>query len=418
MTNFGIICPAAIGHLNPMTSLGQELKRRGHQVTVIGMPFAKMKALSAGLAYRAIAESEIPNQRTVERYTQLGKLTGLAAIKYNLSFVQQDVAIFLQETPEVIKAAKVEVLLIDQVSYEGNTVAEYLGIPYITICTGVMLNREVTIPPFFTNWHYSKAWWARLRNHIGYAVIDRIGQPIFEIVCEYRRKWKLPPISSPEETYSKLAQISPQPAELEFPRTTLPKTFHFTGPYYNWAGRESGDFHETKLTDQPLIYASMGTLQNRLLIVFQIIAEACAGLDVQLVIGLGGAGTPDSLPKLAGNPLVISYAPQLELLSKATLCITHGGMNTALESLSYGVPMIVIPMTNDQPGVAARVAWTGTGEVISINSLTVSKLLAAIERVLKQNSYQQNATRLQEAMQQAGGLQRATDIIEQVISNF
>lgn len=61
-----------------------------------------------------------------------------------------------------------------------------------------------------------------------------------------------------------------------------------------------------------------------------------------------------SLPELPGNPIVVNYAPQLELLKIADLTITHAGVNTTLESLSNGVPLVAIPITNDQPGVAAR----------------------------------------------------------------
>jgi MGT family glycosyltransferase len=416
MTHFGIISPAAVGHLNPMTTLGRELKRRGHRVTLIGAPFGKSKALAAGLDFWVIGESEFPSDRTVERYAKLGQLTGLDALAYNLSLVKEDAAMILRETPAAAKAAGVDAFLIDQVSYEGITVAQYLDLPYITACTGVMLNREYTIPPFFTSWNYNPAWWARLRNRYGYAKSDRIGKPVMEVIDEFRKEWKLPIYSHPEQAYSKLAQLSPQPAEFEFPRSALPKFFHFTGPYYNQASREPVAFPWEKLTGQPLIYASMGTLQNRLIEIFQSIAEACVGLDAQLVISLGGAGKPESLPKLPGSPLVVGYAPQLELLQKAAVAITHAGMNTALESLSNGVPMVAIPITNDQPGVAARVAWTGAGEVVPLPSLDVPKLRTAIQRVLTQDSYKKNASRLQEAIALAGGVSRAADIIEQAIS--
>jgi UDP:flavonoid glycosyltransferase YjiC (YdhE family) len=118
----------------------------------------------------------------------------------------------------------------------------------------------------------------------------------------------------------------------------------------------------------------MGTLQNRQQNVFYTIAEACAGLDAQLVISLGGSGSPDSLTGLPGSPLVVGYAPQLELLQKAALTITHAGLNTTLESLTNAVPMVAIPVANDQPGVAARIAWTGAGEVVPFARLSVPKL--------------------------------------------
>jgi UDP:flavonoid glycosyltransferase YjiC (YdhE family) len=114
--------------------------------------------------------------------------------------------------------------------------------------------------------------------------------------------------------------------------------------------------------------------------------------------------------------MVVQSLAQLGKLKKTTLTITHAGMNTTLESLSNGVPMVAIPIANDQPGVAARIAWTGAGEFISLSRLSVPKLRAAIHRVLTQDSYKQNAVRLQEAIRRAGGVSRAADIVEQAIS--
>jgi hypothetical protein len=85
---------------------------------------------------------------------------------------------------------------------------------------------------------------------------------------------------------------------------------------------------------------------------------------VQLVIALGGGCAPDDLPFLPGDPLMLGFAPQLELLRRASLTITHAGMNTVLESLAEGVPMVAIPIANDQPGMGARLAWSGSGAVV------------------------------------------------------
>jgi UDP:flavonoid glycosyltransferase YjiC (YdhE family) len=100
----------------------------------------------------------------------------------------------------------------------------------------------------------------------------------------------------------------------------------------------------------------MGTIQNRSIGLFHKIDSTCEELDAQLVISLGEAVSPQLLPPLPGSPLVVEYVPQLELLKRVTLTITHAGMNTTLESLSNEVPMIAIPIANDQPEVAARVA--------------------------------------------------------------
>ncbi|MDY6898687.1 MAG: glycosyltransferase, partial [Cyanobacteriota bacterium] len=309
-----------------------------------------------------------------------------------------------------------EALLVNQGSFEGGTLADIIDIPFVTVCSAVILNREPTIPPHNTLWEYSPALWARLRNQMGYNLINLVARPIRDVIDECRKKWNLPLYSNPNDSYSKLAQISQAPAEFEFPRKQLPQWFHFTGTFHTSASRAPVPFPYEQLTEKPLIYASMGTLQNRLVPVFYKIAEACEGLDAQLVISLGGSAKPESLPNLPGNPLVVEYAPQLKLLEKATLMITHAGMNTTMECLKHGVPMVAIPVANDQPGVAARIAWNGAGEAIALKKLTVSKLRETIKRVLTEDSYKQNALRLQTATLNAGGVKRAADIIEEAIS--
>ncbi|MEH1895077.1 MAG: glycosyltransferase [Nostoc sp.] len=416
MTHYGLICPASTGHLNTMLPLGKELQNRGHQVTLFAFSDAQPKTLAAGLEFRAIGESQFPSGVMSESLAKLGKLSGLAALKYTVNLLKEGADVMLRDAPPAIKEAGVDALLVDQVMPEGGSVAEFLGLPFITICSAVVLNREESVPPFITNWSYNRAWLAQLRNRVGYKLLDRIGKPIREVIADYRREWKLPPQFTANENYSLLAQISQQPAQLEFPRENLPQCFHFTGPYHSPTGREVPDFPYEKLTEQPLIYASMGTVQNRLLEVFKSIAEACNDLDAQLVISLGGSATPESLGSLPGNPLVVGYAPQLELLQKATLTITHAGMNTTLESLNNGVPMVAIPVANDQPGIAARVAWAGAGESIPLSRVNVPKLRTAIQKVLTEDSYKQNAVRLQEAIQKAGGVSRAIDIVEQVVA--
>lgn len=145
-------------------------------------------------------------------------------------------------------------------------------------------------------------------------------------------------------------------------------------------------------------------------------AEACVGLDMQLVISLGNPDSQESATNLPGSPIVVPFAPQQQLIQKATLTITHAGMNTVLGALSSGVPLVAIPITSEQPGIAARLARTGAGEVVPLSGLSVPKLRAVIKRVLTEDSYKQNALKLQQAIQKAGGVSRAADIIEQAVS--
>lgn len=416
MTHIGIICPSATGHLNPTTNLGYELRKRGHKVTLFGIADTQSNASSAGLDFWMLGYRDYPLGSIKKIHTQLGKLKGLSALQYTLNCLKQEASMRLIETPEAFRKTGVEGLLIDQACPDVSTVAEHLKIPFVTISNALILNQESIIPPPFTAWQYSSSWTAQLRNNIGYVLSNRIGASYRKVIDEYRRQWNLKLYSRFDDSNSPYAQLSQQPAEFEFPRTALPKNVHFTGPYYAPITRKSIDFPFEKLTGQPLIYASLGTVQNQLVGIFNKIAEACLGMDTQLIISLGGAMKPETLGELPGNPIVVEYAPQLELLEKATLTITHAGLNTTLESLSNGVPMVAIPIANDQPGVAARIAWTETGEVVHLNQLSVSKLKTAITKVLTENSYKKNALRLQQAIHKAGGVTRAANIVEQVIT--
>jgi zeaxanthin glucosyltransferase len=416
MTHYGLMCPASTGHWNTMLPLGKELQQRGHRVTFVGVLDAQPKAQAAGLEFKVIGESEFPSGSAAESIAKLGQLSGQEAFKYTIKLFQDITDISLRDAPTAIKDAGIEALLIDQAMPEGGTIADVSRLPFITICSAVVLNREPSVPPFMTDWYYSPAWWAKLRNKLGYQLLNRATQPITDLIDNYRREKNLPAYSNANKRYSQLAQISQQPAELEFPRKDLPQWFHFTGPYHNSTGRVVPDFPFDKLTGRPLIYASMGTIQNRLLNVFQAIAGACKDLDAQLVISLGGSASPEVLQGLPGNALVVGYAPQLQLLEKADLTITHAGMNTTLECLTNGVPMVAIPVANDQPGIASRIVWSGCGEAVPVKKVNVNNLRTAIKKVLMEESYRKNALRLQEAIQKAGGTKRAIDIVEQAIS--
>jgi MGT family glycosyltransferase len=158
----------------------------------------------------------------------------------------------------------------------------------------------------------------------------------------------------------------------------------------------------------------MGTLQNGLESVFTSIAEAVGTrLGMQLVMSIGPGIDPEKIGSLPANCIVVKKAPQVELLKRSTLCITHAGLNTALESLAQGVPMVAIPVSIDQPGVAARIAYTRTGAYVPIKELTASRLSTLIDDVLGNPEYRHNANKMKETIARTNGLEKAADLLEQ-----
>jgi MGT family glycosyltransferase len=292
-------------------------------------------------------------------------------------------------------------------------VAERLGLPFVTICNALMINRDPVAPPPFTPWTYHDTWWARARNRVGYIVSDRITKPITDAVATWRREWKLPALQSPDESFSRLAQICQMPRDFDFPRRALPPVFHYVGPLRGSLPRPI-PFPWERLDGRPLVYASLGTLQNSREALFRTFAEACRGLDVQLVISHGGGLTPDEASRLPGAPLVVSYAPQADVLGRAALTITHAGLNTVLDSMANGVPVVAVPITYEQPAIARRVEWAGAGRAVPLSGLTPDRLRDAVTSVLKDPACRAAAQRLSAATKQAGGTRAAADIVESV----
>jgi MGT family glycosyltransferase len=322
--------------------------------------------------------------------------------------------LILEDAPDALRGARVDALIVDQNEPAGATVAEYMKLPFVSACTSLPLNREPLIPPPFTGWTYADSTFARARNRIGYGIADALIRPIHGTMNQYRRQWGLRPLATPDDSFSRSAEVAQMPREFDFPRANLPATFHYCGPWFDGSSLRS-EFPFERLDGRPLIYGSLGTLQRKDSEHFRTIAAACAGLDVQLVLSLGPHEGP--APDLPGDPVVVDYAPQLKLLSRAALAITHAGMNTTQQALHYGVPLVAIPLAHDQPAIASRLARTGAGIVIRPRGLSVEALRNAIRKVMPANSsYRWNAERLRAASEKAGGVERAAGIAEAALS--
>ena len=163
------------------------------------------------------------------------------------------------------------------------------------------------------------------------------------------------------------------------------------------------------------MYASLGTLQSGKQRIFRCFAEACRHFDVQLVIlSYGGGLTDDEARSLPGSPLIAAYVPQMELLERASLTLTHAGLNTVLDSLACGVPLVAVPITYEQPAIASRIRWAGVGASVHFNRISAERIRQALGNVLGNEAFRINARRIQSSILAAGGARRAADIIEQV----
>ncbi|HEX3386076.1 MAG TPA: nucleotide disphospho-sugar-binding domain-containing protein [Mucilaginibacter sp.] len=213
--------------------------------------------------------------------------------------------------------------------------------------------------------------------------------------------------------FSELAYITQLPKEFDFEHPLLPPQFHYTGPFHDGKGRHPVDFPWDRLTGEPLIYASMGTIMNGRADVFRTIAAGVANHRcTQLVVSIGDRLDPKQIGPVPSNAIIVNQAPQLELLKRASVCITHAGLKTVLESLAQGVPQLAIPVTFEQPGIAARIAAKKTGVTMSFADLTSEHLSTLLDEVLNCSIYRENARKFQEIISKTNGLAIAANIVE------
>jgi len=412
--HLALICPDLAGHRNPMMTLGAALVRRGHRASFVGLPGSRDAAERAGLGFLPVGDREHSEGILDAERATLGELQGFRAMRFTERMLTNAARVLHRDAPRALRDAQVDGLLVDQVSPAGITVAEILDIPCGVVCNALALHQEPAVPPPVTSWSPRTDAIGRWRNRVGNRLLTLAARPLTAEINRFRREHRLPPIHPTVDARAfGVIQIAQQPRFFDFPRRELPEHFHYTGPWHA-PGRDSGvPFPFERLDGRPLVYASLGTLQNRVRELFAVIAAACEGLGVQLVISLGdpNAEPGDPLP----GALVVAHAPQLELLRRAHAVVTHAGLNTALESLACGLPMVAIPVTNDQPGVARRLEWLGVAEVVPPRRARPPVLRVALEAILGEPRYRTAARACRHRLRRSPGAEAAAALVERAL---
>ena len=161
--------------------------------------------------------------------------------------------------------------------------------------------------------------------------------------------------------------------------------------------------------DRAVIYLSFGSQIYHQPEIFRLAMAATRELGVQLVIvanHLHGA-----LGDLPAHVLTCHYAPQLALLPRVNVCITHGGANSVMEALHFGVPLLISPVCNDQFHQAHFLARSGAGLVLDLRTAAVGELQTAIQRLLVDADIRAAVKRIATSYQ-TDGAARAADLIE------
>lgn len=394
-----------------MAVLARAVQARGHRVTLISSADGVSHVEANGFEAVPFGQRLFPAGEWDRRAAIMGAAEGRAVVRHSLELLLDQGQSIVEDLPGLLPKLGMDALVMDQLSYAGESVAQALRIPLGVACNALPLHRESAVPLCMRHWAYNAALWARIRNRLDGAWTLLWGWRMSVFYLQHRRALGLPPprLSDINDLRPSRVQVAQLPAFLDFPRRRLPRHFHYTGPWVEAEMGRSLEFPWDQLGQQPLIYASLGTLQNRVQRLYEVITTASAGLPALLVLGLGRSG---EIPTFPGRPLVVNFAPQRQLLQRAALFVTHAGLNSALESLLAAVPMVALPLAHEQPGIAARLARAGVAVVIRREHLTPERLRAAIALAINDPTLRQCAMNASRRLRDLNGPAQAASLLE------
>lgn len=383
------------GHLNPLFPMFGELVTRGERVIVYAVEPFRQALTATGAEYRSYS-----NPQTLIPPAHEG---GLFSVMNYLAGISEAV---LPALLAELRADPPDYLLMDAMSHWGNLAQQILELSAITYATTFVTHPQMPPEQLIT------MSYQQLPPPVLLKGIDAL-HGYFERTQRLDREYgtRSPNIVG---TFA-----NPQPLNIIFTsRAFHPSGEIFDEAHYKFVGPSVGqrgatpDFPFDQLTGAPLVFISLGTIFNERPDFYQACFTALGDLPVQVVLAVGDKIAPEALGAIPANFIVRTAVPQLEILPRAALFITHGGMNSTSEGLLYGVPLIVVPQHGDQFLVAGQVASLGAGVMLPAAQATADALKGLTMQVLANPQYKAQAQVLSASFKGSGSYLRAvTEIL-------
>lgn len=374
------------GHMNPGARIAEQLVQLGHEVYFSSLrdaiPF--INRTGSRLNVLPFGEASFPDGALVSRHSGSTKKGGVAAFFGSVQFMRK----FNDEvmTDLLAKAQMIgfDLLVADELVSVADAFAMALGIPFCSFAAALSVfpDRTGICPPPSSKRFPKKDLGSRLSNLASAKALD------FWVGATHvsRRRRKI------EDSFSKRLHLSLCPPSFDFPRNGLPSQYVYARPPHSMVRIPSHS------GSRPILYAALGTLIHRQerLRVLKLISHLGAEMGFEVHIGMGAwTGPVNAREGFHPSAHLYEMAPQLELIQKADWVITHGGMNTVMESLSFGKPMVVLPYNQDQFGIAARVAFHGLGHRLDFKSVTEESLRSLLKKAVQNSSARVRAEKFQ-----------------------
>lgn len=418
MSHFAVFTPPFTSHVRALEALAGELMDRGHRVTWVHMADLARLLRDFRSDIAPVGRASHPPgtlARIVARAARPGGPLGIARVIRDVAGCTD---MLCREAPAVLRGIGVDAVLSDQMEAAGGLVARSLGLPVVSVACALPINREPRIPLPVMPWALAEDPRGLHLNKHSERVYDWMMRPHARVIGYHARRLGLGDCQSLEQAASPLAQVSQTVEAFDFPRSSAPPHLHHVGPLRGpaeAAARWPAEWQPPP--GVPFVFASLGTLQGGRFQLLRRIAQACRAEGAAVLVAhcdqLDGAQA-EALAH-AGATWVTGFAPQQEAIARAAVVITHAGLNTVMDSLQAGKPMLLLPIAFDQPGVAARVVHAGAGLRVTPAFATVGALRATLRQLLDQPGYALQARALGAHVRSAGGVRRAADIVEAAI---
>ncbi|MDB5884039.1 MAG: putative zeaxanthin b-glucosyltransferase, Glycosyltransferase Family 1 [Polaromonas sp.] len=413
MTHFTVIAPPFTSHVRALEALAGGLLAKGHRVSWLHQADVRQVLSDPRIEFHAVGAATHPAGSltlTVARAARPGGPLGLRRV---IADVAAATDMLCREAPALLRWLDTEAVIADQMEAAGGLLARSLGLPFISVACALPVNRDPQVPLPVMPWGYAQDRRGERLNEGSARVYDWLMQPHARVIAGHAHAFGIAPCSTLAECLSPLAQISQTTASFDFARRRLPAHFHAVGPLRPPVADEPA-LDLAVDSGRPFIFASLGTLQGGRFGLFKRIAQACQALDAQLLLAHCNqlnAAQADAL-KRAGARWVTGFAPQRAALARADAAVSHAGLNTVLDALEAGTPVLALPIAFDQPGVAARLVHGGAGLQRLPALASAAGIEKSLRRLLETPSFSLRAEALGTDVRQSGGVGRAVDIVE------
>lgn len=385
MSKIVFFCIPAHGHTNPTLGVVRELISRGHQVWYYSYNMMREKIESAGATFVSCDDYDMEQKLSPKDAVRVGK---------DLAFSTQilvDTTLALDDKVCAdMEKLKPDCIVADSMAVWGKSVAMKLGIPFVSSTTTFAFNK-----------HSARI----MKNSIGDLFkmlfsMPKISKQIKRLQSKgYPVKSVLDIIQNDENTHT-IVYTSP---EFQPCSETFSDKYVFVGPSI----RPATD--KIEKTRDKLIFISMGTVNNDMMPLYKKCIAALEKTDYQVIISVGNLVDIDEFGELPSNISVFSHVDQIAVLQQTDAFVSHCGMNSVSESLYFGVPLIMLPQTSEQSGVARRVYELGAG--INLEKTDADSILNAINEIINDSKYKNNAEEISASFKRCTGAKGAADKI-------